>query len=48
MPLTDSNGKWILNDKKAYYDLGLKYEVDEQKIIIQDYSAGHTFGQGGI
>ncbi|MDF9663807.1 HNH/endonuclease VII fold putative polymorphic toxin [Bacillus wiedmannii] len=26
----------------------LKYEVDEQKIIIQDHSAGHTFGQGGI
>ncbi|MFD0769806.1 HNH/endonuclease VII fold putative polymorphic toxin [Bacillus sp. CGMCC 1.60114] len=49
VPLTDSNGKWILNDnKQPIMTRELTYEVKGQKIVIQDHSAGHDFGQGGI
>ncbi|MCU4770605.1 HNH/endonuclease VII fold putative polymorphic toxin [Bacillus toyonensis] len=49
VPLTDSNGKRILNDnKQPIMTRELTYEVKGQKIIIQDHSEGHKFGEGGI
>jgi len=49
VPLTDSNGKRILNEKKQpIMTRELTYEVNGKKIVIQDHSAGHDFGEGGI
>ncbi|OUB84770.1 type IV secretion protein Rhs [Bacillus thuringiensis serovar medellin] len=49
VPLTDSNGKRVLNDnKQPIITREFTYEVKGQKIIIQDYSEGHKFGEGGI
>ena len=49
IPLTDSNGNRILNtNKQPIMTRELIYEVDGKKVVIQDHSAGHDFGQGGI
>ena len=49
VPLTDSNGNWILNvNKQPVMTRELTYDVNGKKIVIQDHSAGHDFGEGGI
>jgi hypothetical protein len=49
VPLTDSNGNRILNaNKQPVMTRELTYEVNGKKVVIQDHSAGHDFGQGGI
>ena len=47
--LTDSNGNWILGENKLpVISRELTYEVNGNKIVIQDHSFGHDFGEGGI
>ncbi|UDB53166.1 pre-toxin TG domain-containing protein [Bacillus safensis] len=49
VPLTDKNGKRILNEKnQPILTRELTYEVNGKKIVIQDHSNGHDFGEGGI
>lgn len=49
VPMSDSNGNWILNsNKRPIMTRELTYEVNGKKIIIQDHSAGHDFDEGGI
>ena len=49
VPLTDSNGNWILDaNKQPVMSRELTYDVNGKKIVIQDHSAGHDFGEGGI
>ena len=45
VPLTDSNGKRILNDnKQPIMTREFTYEVK----VNQDHSEGHKFGEGGV
>ena len=47
--LTDSNGNWILGENKLpVMSRELTYEVNGDKIVIQDHSFGHDFDEGGI
>ncbi len=49
IPLTDANGNRILDaNKQPIMSRELTYEVNGKKIVIQDHSAGHDFGEGGI
>jgi hypothetical protein len=49
VPLTDASGKRILDsNKQPIMTRELTYDVNGEKIVIQDHSAGHEFGQGGI
>ena len=50
VPLTDMNGKSILgSDGKPIMTREYTYtRADGSKVVIQDHSAGHKFGQGGI
>ncbi len=49
VPLTDSNGNRILNEiKQPVMTRELTYEINGKKIVIQDHSHGHDFGEGGI
>ena len=49
VPLTDASGNWILNaNKQPIMTRELTYDVNGKKIVIQDHSAGHNFGEGGI
>ena len=49
IPLTDSNGNWIMgSNKKPVMTRELTYDVNGKKVVIQDHSAGHNFGEGGI
>ncbi|WP_250516378.1 HNH/endonuclease VII fold putative polymorphic toxin [Caballeronia sp. INDeC2] len=49
VPLTDSNGDWILGDgKQPIRTRELTYNVNGQNVVIQDHSAGHYYGQGGV
>lgn len=49
VPLTDANGNRILNaSKQPVMTRELTYDINGRKVVIQDHSAGHNFGQGGI
>ena len=49
VPLTDSSGNWLLGeDNKPVMTRELTYQVGGKNVIIQDHSAGHIFGEGGI
>jgi RHS repeat-associated protein len=49
VPLTDSSGAWILGqDKKPVMSRELTYQVNGKNVIIQDHSAGHYYGEGGV
>ncbi len=49
VPLTDSSGNWLLgDDNKPVMTRELTYQVGDKNVIIQDHSAGHVFGEGGI
>ncbi|MFY0575470.1 HNH/endonuclease VII fold putative polymorphic toxin [Cystobacter fuscus] len=50
VPMTDSNGNRILNDAKQPI-MTREYTYtrpDGSKVLIQDHSAGHKFGEGGV
>ena len=49
IPLTDSAGGWILGgDKKPIMTRELTYQVNGKNVVIQDHSAGHYYGEGGV
>ncbi|MGR3911640.1 RHS repeat-associated core domain-containing protein, partial [Burkholderia sp. SR8] len=49
VPLTDSSGNWLLGDNnKPVMTRELTYQVGGKNVVIQDHSAGHVFGEGGI
>ncbi|WP_296227819.1 RHS repeat-associated core domain-containing protein [Ralstonia sp. UBA689] len=49
VPLTDSTGARILgDDKRPIMTRELTYRVNGKNVIIQDHSAGHSFGEGGV
>lgn len=49
VPLTDSNGNWLLgDDKRPVMSRELTYDVNGKRVVIQDHSAGHDFGEGGV
>ena len=49
VPLTDSAGARILgDDKQPIMTRELTYQVNGKNVIIQDHSAGHFFGEGGV
>jgi hypothetical protein len=49
VPLTDTNGNRILDaNKQPIMSRELTYEVNGKRIVVQDHSAGHDFGEGGI
>ena len=49
VPLTDANGNLILKaSKQPVMTRELTYDINGRKVVIQDHSAGHNFGQGGI
>lgn len=49
VPLNDGAGNRILNEmKQSVMTRELTYEINGQTVIIQDHSAGHKFGEGGI
>lgn len=49
VPLTDTNGNWILDaNKQPVMSRELTYDVNGKNMVIKDHSAGHYFGEGGI
>ncbi|MDD1789237.1 RHS repeat-associated core domain-containing protein [Burkholderia gladioli pv. gladioli] len=49
VPLTDSSGNWLLgDDNKPVMTRELTYQVGDKNVVIQDHSAGHVFGEGGL
>jgi len=50
IPMTDRNGKRILGtDGKPIMTREYTYmRPDGSKVVVQDHSAGHRFGQGGV
>ncbi|HDR9160264.1 TPA: RHS domain-containing protein [Burkholderia vietnamiensis] len=49
VPMTDSSGSWLLGDNnKPIMTRELTYQVGGKNVVIQDHSAGHVFGEGGI
>ncbi|MFS2208002.1 RHS repeat-associated core domain-containing protein [Variovorax sp. Varisp36] len=49
IPLTDSTGGWILGeDKKPIMTRELTYQVNGKNVVVQDHSAGHYYGEGGV
>ncbi|MGX0936864.1 HNH/endonuclease VII fold putative polymorphic toxin [Cupriavidus metallidurans] len=49
VPLTNSSGNWLLGDNnKPVMTRELTYQVGGENVVIQDHSAGHAFGKGGV
>ncbi|KWF78107.1 hypothetical protein WL93_25635 [Burkholderia diffusa] len=49
VPLTDSSGNWFIGDNvEPVMARELTYQVGGKNVVIQDHSAGHIFGEGGI
>nr|WP_239007231.1 HNH/endonuclease VII fold putative polymorphic toxin [Burkholderia diffusa] len=49
VPLIDTSGAWILgDDKQPIMTRELTYQVNGKNVIIQDHSAGHYYGEGGV
>jgi hypothetical protein len=47
--MTDSNGHAVLDDNyKPIRTRQYHYTVNNDEIVIQDHSAGHQFGDGGV
>ncbi|MCA8277104.1 hypothetical protein LGN17_31975 [Burkholderia sp. AU30280] len=49
VPLTNSSGDWFLGDNnKPIMTLELTYQIGGKNVVIQDHSADHVSGEGGV